>query len=78
VTDNRPFSFEQSQNMRTAIDMVMEVLKDDSRRGEVANLVLALINEQQYHASKIANLALLKLGYSNVVEDDRHTWSSDV
>lgn len=72
MSHDRPLSFEETQTMRAAIDMVMRTFGDDiAQRAEVARNVLAfIVAEPELAASKLANRTLRKMGFSHVIADD--------
>jgi hypothetical protein len=59
------YSFEQSDAMRGAIDIVLATLSDDSAgtRTEIARLVLGIANEGDYSASALAKMAIDRMEY---------------
>lgn len=72
MSEDRPLSFDETQTMRTAIDMVMRTFGESTAgRSEVARIVLAfLVDEPEASASSLANRALRKMGFSRAVSDD--------
>jgi hypothetical protein len=62
----RPLTFDQIQNMRAAIDMVLRSLGEHAKpRAEVVSVIVPLVESHGHSASALALLALEKMGLSH-------------
>jgi hypothetical protein len=62
---DQQLTFEQIQNMRTAIDMALQAMGENARpRAEIVTVIAPLVEAHGSCASKLATLVLEKMGFA--------------